>query len=104
MLDQGRIEEAVNCYGQVLTLDPHQVNAWINLGCSLAKLRCMQGAVTCFERALEIAPQNPNILYNKAIIEESRGGGTDVAQIPEVASTTRSQNDWATEAEPLGAV
>jgi len=53
---QGKLDEAVDCYRQVLKFKPDAVGAFINLGNVYQRLNKLEEAVASFEQALKLNP------------------------------------------------
>lgn len=49
-------EEALECFEQVLAVDPRHTDAWHNKGCCLARIGRHEEAIICYDRAMAISP------------------------------------------------
>ncbi|MHA1271497.1 MAG: tetratricopeptide repeat protein [Candidatus Helarchaeota archaeon] len=63
--DQGKYEEAIECYERALEIDPNDKDAWNNKGVALRKQGKYEEAIECYERALEIDPNDKDVIKNK---------------------------------------
>jgi tetratricopeptide (TPR) repeat protein len=61
----GKYEEAIECYGKALKIDPNHADAWCNKGNALDKLGKYEGAIECCDKALKINPNFAGAWYNK---------------------------------------
>lgn len=52
LLHEGRLEEAITCFDQVLALDPQHGEALVKKGAALERLRKPQEALECYDRAI----------------------------------------------------
>ncbi len=55
-------------YERALQLDSNYVEALVYLGNNHLRAKAFQPALDCYQRALAIAPANPQALYNQAVI------------------------------------
>jgi tetratricopeptide (TPR) repeat protein len=66
LFNEGKIEEAIKCFEQVLTDDPNNADAYNNLGVISYALGNAQSAETFLLKTLEINPNHVNALMNIA--------------------------------------
>lgn len=64
------LREAGQNYAKAVALRPDIAEAQFSLGCVLARERQHDGAMRCYERALELVPENPNFLA--AVLSEAQ--------------------------------
>jgi non-specific serine/threonine protein kinase len=76
---QGRWAEHIETLTKALELDPRNDNTAGNLAESYRALREFEPAMTYYDRALEIAPDNPMARMNKAFAVASGSGDDDAA-------------------------
>ncbi len=88
----GRLEEAIQLYGQVVQIDSGQVMAHNNMGSALQDLGRHEEAITCFERALALTPEDPDLHYNMGHVLAQLGRFQE-AVICYRAATERSSDD-----------
>jgi TolB-like protein len=65
---QGRLDESVQLQEQAAALDPLNQDIWVNLGRSYGGQRKLTEARAMYERALTIAPNDPNIKAEEATV------------------------------------
>jgi len=63
-----RHQEAINCYDEVLRIDPNSANAWRQKGAVLNQLENHQEALTCFDKVLMIEPKDALAWFSKGIV------------------------------------
>jgi tetratricopeptide (TPR) repeat protein len=54
-----KLEEAIKCYDRAIEINPAYADAWGNKGITLGQLGKYDQALTCFNKASELDPQNP---------------------------------------------
>ena len=54
----------IECYRNILSLDPYELDTWENMGVIYEKLGEHDKALVCFEKAMEIAPFDIDLLIN----------------------------------------
>lgn len=74
---QGNFEEALRRYGAAIDAEGTFVDAYVELGGLLAKLRHLQGAARCYRDAIHLEPDNIDICFNLMTVlgELAKGGG-----------------------------
>ncbi len=70
---QGRLDDAITCYQQALSLRPDYIQVHSNLGNVLKDRGQPDAAISCFRQALAIKPDIAEIHYNLAITLEQQG-------------------------------
>lgn len=86
LIEQGRAEDAMKLYLQVLEADPEDIEALIAVGLVCATLDKVQDALYFYSRALEIEPWNETA-QNALDSLKRRGGGVPEAQTCNAAAT-----------------
>jgi tetratricopeptide (TPR) repeat protein len=66
LLVEGKTEEAIARFQQVLQLNLNYPSVWTNLAIALSKLEKFETAAVCAHRAVELAPTNPSYLSTYA--------------------------------------
>jgi tetratricopeptide (TPR) repeat protein len=69
----GRFEDALADFDQALALNPRFHRAWVNKGMTLAALDRGDSAQLCFEQALQIQPDDPDVLNDRGAIKFRNG-------------------------------
>lgn len=72
-LDQGKLEDAAECYRQAIAADDNNAAAHNNLGLILTNHQQYDAAIAHFQRALTIDATSGNSLYMLGIITQQRG-------------------------------
>jgi tetratricopeptide (TPR) repeat protein len=66
-MDAGRLDAAEDLYARAVARFPAAAQAWNGRGVVLGRLDRDAEAVRCFDRALELSPDGPMVLSNRAI-------------------------------------
>ena len=53
MLNQDDVRAALGCFEEVLSLDPHNAEAWVRKGTALERLQQLDQAAECYDRAIQ---------------------------------------------------
>ena len=72
LVAEGRHEDAVRVFNILTIMQPQVARHWQNLGTVLRPIGCHAQALAAFERALELAPPNPGLLYNLGVLQMDR--------------------------------
>jgi TolB-like protein/Flp pilus assembly protein TadD len=83
---EGRWDECIAHYEQALGLDPRNVLLLLRAAVPYAELRQFPVAVKLNDRALDITPNDPNVMANKADIYQAQGN------LPQAAKLLREIN------------
>ncbi len=67
LLDSGFFESAIQCFDEVLRIDPQHAEAWMLKAIALTGLTRYQEAIESFDRALDIEPENEPARKGKAL-------------------------------------
>jgi Flp pilus assembly protein TadD len=72
---QGKVDEAVQCYRQLLREKPDEMSAWLNLGTIMRQRENFNAALACAGRAMELSPGNTSCMTNYAncLVDLDRG-------------------------------
>ena len=65
-LKNNKTDVALDCFSEVLELEPENKIAWTNKGIVLRKMGKLGESLECYNKALEIDPDFSNALMNKA--------------------------------------
>ena len=68
LYDEGRLEEAIHHYRQVVRINPRDVQAYNNLGCALGDTGQQDAAILQFREALRLDPNHASSRKNLAIV------------------------------------
>jgi predicted O-linked N-acetylglucosamine transferase (SPINDLY family) len=71
--DQGKLDEAVACYREAITLNPDHAKAHNNLGGVYREQNLLADAERHFRRAVELSPTLANVHYNLASLQIALG-------------------------------
>jgi protein O-GlcNAc transferase len=77
---------------RVLATEPHNLDAWSNLGDALRGLNRYEKAVECYEQALIIAPDNKVLWKKRAAAIRTLG---KKLSLPDIAVNPRDADSWA---------
>lgn len=69
----GQDEEVLIFYDKALTVDPLNTILLCGKGTSLDNVRCITEAYDCFQKALEIQPDNFCVLTNRGVVLQELG-------------------------------
>lgn len=90
------LEALLNFLGAVL-LNPNNAKAWYNCGTSLTKIgKFDEQTIECFNRTIEICPEDPDAWINKAAILEYIGKNEEAMTCYQRALETRPGHKRAT--------
>ncbi len=67
LLDNGKYEEAINCFNEVLKIDPKYIDALNKKGKALGKLGKHKEAFQCFDEVIKIDPKSSYAWYGKGV-------------------------------------
>ncbi|XP_017146550.1 mitochondrial import receptor subunit TOM70-like [Drosophila miranda] len=76
--DPQRMETALKKLDEVPLAHPNSIDAYMMRGSLLARRKDFVEALLCFERATELAPKNPVLMVNRAILELKRHGNAEL--------------------------
>jgi tetratricopeptide (TPR) repeat protein len=66
LLREGRYNEAIACYDELLRRFPNYVDGWYNKGIALGEhLQDYEHAIYCYDRGLQLNPQDIDMWHNK---------------------------------------
>jgi tetratricopeptide (TPR) repeat protein len=69
---QGRHEDAARVFNALTLMQPQVARHWQNLGTVLRPIRQYTQALAAFERALQLTPPTPELLYNLGVLQMDR--------------------------------
>ena len=69
---QGRYEDAVRVFNALTLIQPQVARHWENLGSVMRPTARREQARAAFERALQLAPPTPELLYNLGVLQMDR--------------------------------
>ncbi|EGV43827.1 tetratricopeptide repeat protein [Bizionia argentinensis JUB59] len=82
LYNDGKYEEAINSYQQVLDTDMHSAELYFNLANAHYKLNHIAPSIFYYEKAQHLAPNDPDIKQNMAFAQNMTLDAVDV--VPEV--------------------
>lgn len=77
LAQQGKTEEAIRAYQESITQSPSIAVAWNNLGELYMRQQQYADAVSSFERAGDLEPQDPRPPYNAGVAYQKNGWAQD---------------------------
>jgi len=86
---EGHWDQSIAYFEQALTLDPRNVGLLIDAAPTYTMLRQFPAALKLYDRALDIAPNNPDLIASKAGIYQAQGNLQE-------AATCLSAINWQT--------
>ena len=88
---EGNWEESIAYFEQALTLDPRNVELLIHAASTYTMLRQFPAALKLYDRALDITPNDPDLMASKAGIYQAQGNLQEAAKLlVEVNAQTNS--------------
>jgi len=70
---KGHMQEAVEAFGEAVTLDPRNLRAWSNLGSARYELGQPEAAAEAYKRALDVDSESVPVLSNLAMLMGQMG-------------------------------
>ncbi len=86
LLDSGFFDSALECFAEVLRIEPRNARAWVFKATALAGMEMYEGAIQCFERALEIDLLDVQAWRGKALCLSRLGREEEAARCQAEAS------------------
>lgn len=68
LIDEGKYEEAIECFDKALELDPTYIRAYNNKGCVFEALNKHEEAIECYDKAIELNPDDHETYNNKQFV------------------------------------
>src|SRR5439155_7925799 len=88
---EGNWDESIAYFEQALTLDPRNVELLFHIAWTYGMLRQFPTALKLFDRALDITPNDPDLMAFKACVYQGQGSLQEAAQLlVEADAQTRS--------------
>ncbi|WP_094603230.1 Beta-barrel assembly-enhancing protease [Sporomusa silvacetica DSM 10669] len=78
--EQGRLEDAIQCYQEGLTLCPGNVELWFNMGSTLLELSRLTEAVAALQQAIALQPDYAGVYMNLGNAFKEQGRCEDAVQ------------------------
>jgi len=78
--EQGRLEDAIQCYQEGLTLFPGNVELWFNMGSTLLELSRLTEAVAALQQAIALQPDSAGVYMNLGNAFKEQGRCEDAVQ------------------------
>jgi TolB-like protein/Tfp pilus assembly protein PilF len=94
---EGNWDESIAYFEQALTLDPRNVELLIDAASTYTMLRQFPAALKRYDRALDITPNDPDLIASKVGIYQARGYLQEAAKLlTEINAQTLSVNAFGT--------
>ena len=68
LFNQGKYQEALKCYDEILETDSTYTDAWFGKGVVLGEYGRHHEALEAYDKALELDPEYIDVWYNKALL------------------------------------
>jgi TolB-like protein/Tfp pilus assembly protein PilF len=78
---EGHWEQSIACFEQALALDPRNTDLLIHAAETYGMLRQFPAALKLYDRALDIMPNNPDVLAGKASMYQAQGDLQQAARL-----------------------
>jgi Flp pilus assembly protein TadD len=91
-----KYEEAFNAFDKATSLDPKRADVWGMKAGALAGSGKFDDAISAANKGLELAPNNPTFIYNRACIFSLKGDKTSaLADLKKAISINPSFKEYA---------
>ena len=91
---EGHWDESIAYQEQALALDPRNVELLVGAAWTYAPLRQLPTALKLYNRALDIRPNDPDVMASKATIYQAQGNLPEAAKLL-VEVNAQANSDWA---------
>jgi TolB-like protein/Tfp pilus assembly protein PilF len=99
---EGHLDESIAYFEQALVLDPRNMDLLSSAGSTYAMLRQFPVAVKLYDRALDVMPNDPDLISLKAGMYQAEGNLQEAAKLLiEVNERTTSENAFGTKLTQL---
>src|SRR4029077_13739555 len=89
---EGNWDQSIGYFEQSLALDPRNVELLFHVAWTYGMLRQFPAALKLFDRALDITPNDPDLMAFKACVYQGQGNVQEAAQLlVEANAQTKSQ-------------
>ena len=78
---EGHWDQSIAYFEQALALDPRNVELLMNAAWTYAMLRQFPAALKLYDRALDITPNDPDVMAGKASIYQAQGNLQEAASL-----------------------
>jgi serine/threonine protein kinase/Flp pilus assembly protein TadD len=78
---EGRWDQSIGYFEKALTLDPRNLELVIHTALTYARLRQFPPALKLYDRALDITPDDPDVMASKASIYQAQGNLQEAAKL-----------------------
>src|SRR5262249_14265735 len=89
----GHVDESIAYFEQGLALDPRNINLLVGAAASYAMLRQFPLAIKLYDRALDVIPNDPELMGSKASMYRAEGNLQEAAKL---LAETPSEAAWGT--------
>ena len=93
---EGHWDQSIAYFEQALALDPRNVELLVDAASTYAVLRQFPAALKLYDRALDIMPNDPDVMASKASIYQAEGNLQEAAKLlAEINEQTPSLSSFA---------
>jgi len=65
LYNEGKVEEALDCYKRALEIEPNYVYGWYSRGLTLLSCKRYEECLYCFEKVVELNPSHELSWFNR---------------------------------------
>ena len=99
---EGQWDQSIAYFEQALTLDPRNVELLLSAGGTYAMLRQFPAALKLYDRALDITPNDSDVMATKASIYQAQGNLEEAARfLSEINALTPTRDTFRTKITQL---
>ena len=100
--DEGHWDESIAYFEQALALDPRNMDLLVSAAATYARLRQFPVAIKLYDRALDVIPNDPELMALKATMYQAEGNLQESAKLViDVNERTTSANAFETKLNQL---
>ncbi len=91
--DQGKYDEAIECYDKVIEINSEDEKAWYNKGLALKEQGKCDEAIECYNKAIEINPEYGRAWNNKGVALNSQGKSDEAIECYDMVIEINSEGE-----------